>query len=86
MGISVNRQQSIDNIWQHIIDEVTMALKQEPMLQTFLQSTVLDHSSMGDSLSFHLANKLSNHALPIALLQPLMKEAFSDEKILRLIM
>ena len=82
MDKPVNRQQSIDTIWQKIIDETTIALKQEPMLQQFLQSTILDHSSMGDSLSFHLANKLSNHALPLALLTPLMREAFASEHIL----
>ncbi len=82
MDKPVNRQQSIDTIWQKIIDETTIALNQEPILQRFLQSTVLDHSSMGDSLSFHLANKLANHALPLTLLQSLMKEAFASEDIL----
>ena len=82
IGLAVNKQQSINQIWQHIVDETTIALNKEPILHDFLQSTVLDHQSMGDSLSIHLANKLSNHALPLALLQPLMKEAFNDEKIL----
>jgi serine O-acetyltransferase len=78
----VNKQQSIDEIWQNIVDETTFALNKEPILSKFLQSTVLDHQSMGDALSFHLANKLSNHALPLTLLQPLMREAFNNEKTL----
>ena len=82
MGIPVNKQQSIDNIWQNIIDETTIAHNQEPLLQSFLQSTVLEHNSMGDSLSYHLATKLSNHALPLRLLTPLMREAFASEDIL----
>jgi serine O-acetyltransferase len=78
----VNKLQSIDLIWQKIVDETTVNLKQEPILQPFLQSTVLDHSSMAESLSYHLANKLANHALPLELLLPLIKAAFDNEKTL----
>ncbi|MDG2017840.1 MAG: serine O-acetyltransferase [Porticoccaceae bacterium] len=78
----MNKQQSIDLIWQKIVNETTIALDKEPILEQFLQSTILDHRSLGDSLSFHLASKLSNHALPIGLLQPLMNKVFDDEKIL----
>ncbi len=82
MDIQVNQKQSIDLIWQRIVSETITAMEKEPILQSFLQSTVLDHSSLGDSLSFHLANKLSNHALPLKLLQPLMNQAFNQDKIL----
>ncbi len=82
MDIQVNQKQSIDLIWQKIVSETITAMEKEPILQSFLQSTVLDHSSLGDSLSFHLANKLSNHALPLKLLQPLMNQAFNQDKIL----
>jgi serine O-acetyltransferase len=78
----VKKLQSIDFIWQKIVDETTVSLKQEPILQPFLQSTILDHSSMAESLSFHLANKLANHALPFELLLPLIKAVFANEKIL----
>ena len=78
----MNKLQSIDLIWQKIVDETTVNLKQEPILQPFLQSTVLDHSSMAESLSYHLANKLANHALPLELLFPLIKAAFDNEKTL----
>jgi serine O-acetyltransferase len=78
----VNKLQSIDLIWQKIVDETTVNLKQEPILQPFLQSTVLDHSSMAESLSYHLANKLANHALPLELLSPLIKAAFDDKETL----
>ena len=78
----MNKPQSTDLIWQKIVDETTIAIKQEPILQQFLQSTVLDHSSMGESLSYHLANKLANHALPFETLRPLMQKAFADKQIL----
>ena len=82
MDIQVNQKQSIDLIWQKIVTETIIALEKEPILQSFLQSTVLDHSSLAESLSFHLTNKLSNHALPFELLQPLMHQAFNQEKLL----
>jgi serine O-acetyltransferase len=78
----VNKPQSIDLIWQKIVDETTIAFKQEPILQQFLRSTVLDHSSLDKSLSYHLANKLNNHALPLDILLPLMQKAFNNEQIL----
>lgn len=78
----MNKPQSIDLIWQKIVDETTIALKQEPILQQFFQSTVLDHCSMGESLSYNLANKLANHTLPLEILRPLMQKAFADKQIL----
>jgi serine O-acetyltransferase len=78
----VNKPQSIDLIWQKIVDEITIAYKQEPALQQFLQSTVLDHSSLDKSLSYHLAIKLANHALPREILQPLMQKVFHHEEAL----
>ena len=78
----MNKPQSIDLIWKKIVDETIIAVKQEPILQQFLQSTVLDHSCMGESLSYHLANKLANHALPLEMLQPLMQKVFANQQIL----
>ncbi|MGB2105803.1 MAG: serine O-acetyltransferase [Porticoccaceae bacterium] len=78
----MNKPQSIDLIWQKIVDEITLAYKQEPILQQFLQSTVLDHSSLDKSLSYHLAKKLANHALPLEILQPLMQKVFKREEVL----
>lgn len=78
----MNKQESIAFIWQKIVDEVTIASRDEPMLAKFLQTTVLDHSSMGDSLSFHLASKLSTQALPFEKLQPLFSQVFKNEEVL----
>lgn len=78
----MNKPQSIDVIWQKIVDETATALAQEPLLRQFLQATVLDHSSMAESLSYHLANKLANHALPADLLQSVMLDIFNDRQTL----
>ncbi len=79
---TVNKQESIAFVWQNIVNEVSLVLKDEPMLANFLQTTVLDHNNMGESLSFHLASKLSNQAIPFATLRPLFNEIFANEQIL----
>ena len=69
-------------VWQKIIDETTAVLAEEPVLKSFLHSTILDHESMAGALSHHLASKLSNSSLPETSLKDLMQEVFSDDQIL----
>ena len=78
----MNKQESIAFVWQKIVDEVSLTIKDEPMLAGFLQSTVLDHSNMGESLGYHLASKLANQAIPFATLLPLFNEIFASKEIL----
>ncbi|MDB2360706.1 serine O-acetyltransferase [Porticoccaceae bacterium] len=78
----VNKQESIAFVWHKIVDEVAVVIKDEPMLANFLQTTVLDHRNMGESLGFHLASKLSNRAIPFATLLPLFNEIFASEQVL----
>ncbi len=78
----MNKQESIAFVWHKIVDEVAVVIKDEPMLANFLQTTVLDHSNMGESLGFHLASKLANQAVPFATLLPLFNEIFASEQVL----
>ena len=80
--MNINRQQSITFVWQNIVEETQIALGREPILEQFLRNTVLNHSNMGEAISFHLATKLSNSALPAELLQSLINKAFNDQQIL----
>ena len=80
--MKLNKQQSIALVWKNIVDETQIVLSNEPILSQFLQNTVLNHSGMGDAISYHLANKLSNDALPSELLSSLMNDIFNDEDIL----
>ena len=78
----MNKQESIAFVWHKIVDEVAVVIKDEPMLANFLQTTVLDHSNMGESLGFHLASKLSSKAIPLATLLPLFNEIFASDQVL----
>ncbi len=75
--------QQPEKIWQQIYQEAQTAARDEPILASFFQSTILDHQSLGDALSYHLANKLASNAAPASMLRKLMDRAFSTDKILQ---
>ena len=77
-----DKKTSIAFVWQNIINESKQAIIEEPILKEFLQNNLLNHSSMGSALSYHLATKLSNSALPEDSLRDIMKDVFSDEQVL----
>ncbi len=49
----------ISKIWKKIIHEASFMLEQEPILSDFYKNYILQHDSLGGSLSHILANKLS---------------------------
>jgi serine O-acetyltransferase len=52
--------------------------EQEPILASFLHATVLNHDSLEDALSFHLANKLDSPAASALLIREMIEEALSQ--------
>jgi serine O-acetyltransferase len=75
--------QEPEKIWQQIYQEAQTAARDEPILASFFQSTILDHQSLGDALSYHLANKLASSAAPVSMLRKLMDRAFSTDNIIQ---
>ncbi|MGB2465578.1 MAG: serine O-acetyltransferase, partial [Porticoccaceae bacterium] len=67
-----------DQVWQNIRSEAQQTMASEPVLAPFLQATLLDHGSMGEALSFHLANKLASSAMPASMLRDIMSEVFAE--------
>lgn len=51
-----------DPIWQAIREEARQQASEEPILASFFHATILNHTCLEDSLSFHLANKLDSPA------------------------
>ncbi len=66
-----------DPIWATIRGEVEEQVKKEPLLASFLHTTVLKHTSLEDTLSLHLAHKLDGPTLPGILLREVVDEAFT---------
>ena len=64
-----------DTFWQAMQDEARNAAANEPLLASFLFSTVLNHRSLISALSFHLANKLAADTMPSTMLMQLCRQA-----------
>ena len=70
-------------VWNHIKAEAKRDAEAEPALASYLYSTILSHSSLDRSLSFHLGNKLCSSTLLSTLLYDLFLNAFSSDSNLR---
>lgn len=68
-----------DSIWMKVREEVQEQAAKEPLLTSFLHTTVLKHKSLEDSLSLHLAHKLDNPTLPGILLREIIDEALNSD-------
>ena len=69
-------------VWRTLRDEVTQQLKREPLLATFLQPTVLQHSCFGDALAALLAQKLACPTLREKCLSEIINQAYADDATL----
>ncbi|XP_043703333.1 serine acetyltransferase 5-like [Telopea speciosissima] len=70
-------------VWTQIKAEARRDAESEPALASYLYSTILSHSSLGRSLSFHLGNKLSSSTLLSTLLYDLFLNSFTTDPALR---
>ncbi len=67
------------SLWQEIQRETRIIADAEPVLTSFLQITILNHSSLLTALSFLLAEKLGCETTPAMTLQEVFDEAFSSD-------
>ncbi|CAA3012017.1 serine acetyltransferase 5 [Olea europaea var. sylvestris] len=70
-------------LWGQIKAEARSDAEAEPALASYLYSTILSHSSLERSLSFHLGNKLCSSTLLSTLLYDLFLNSFSTDANLR---
>lgn len=71
-----------DATWKAIQTETQEQTAKEPILASFLHATILNHNSMEDALSYHLANKLGSPAASSMLIREVILEALrKDEHI-----
>ncbi len=67
-----------NSIWQQIREEAAEIAETEPVLGSFLHTTVLNHETLTSALSFHLANKLTCDTAPALLLREVFDDAFAS--------
>ncbi len=68
-------EQKNDPIWQAIRTETEQAANQEPVLASFLHSTILNHQSLESALSSHLAYKLASPTASALLVREVIEQA-----------
>lgn len=66
-------------IWKKIQQDVATQAEQEPILASYFHATVLNHSSLADALSFHLANKLDSPAASAMLIREVIDQALNSD-------
>ena len=75
----INLKAESDPIWQDIRDDTERMVKDEPVLASFLHSTILNHQSLETALSFHLAHKLDSPTASALLIREVIEEALSSD-------
>ena len=69
-----------DPMWQAIRHEVAQQAQDEPILTSFLHATILNHATMEEAVSFHLAAKLESPTLPAMLIREVIEQALREDR------
>ena len=67
-----------EKLWQELRVEAKKVIEEEPLLASYVHACVLNHESLASSLSFILANKLSDDVMPAITVRELFDTAFLD--------
>ncbi|GMI35793.1 hypothetical protein TrRE_jg8107, partial [Triparma retinervis] len=68
---------SEDPVWSQLASEAQSQASGEPLLVSFLYSTILNHNSLESALAFHLANRLASPSMISTQVQSLILSAFA---------
>lgn len=69
---------SADPVWDRIRKETQAEVDNEPILASFLYSTILNHGTLEAALGFHLAHMLDSATAPALLLREVIEGAFNS--------
>ncbi len=64
-------------IWRQLGEEAEEVVRKEPLLASYVYACVLNHRDLASSLSFILANKLSDDVMPVVTMRELFEEAYA---------
>lgn len=68
-----------DTLWQTIREETEIEVRNEPILASFLHSSILNHDTLEAALSFLLASKLDSPATPSIVLREVIDQALAAD-------
>lgn len=66
-------------VWNSLRFEASAAAAEEPLLASFLNATVLNHDSLADALSYHLAQKLAGSDMNALQLREIFASAHASD-------
>jgi serine O-acetyltransferase len=66
-------------LWEDIQNATVQQAADEPILASFLHTTILNHSTLGEALSYHLSSKLESPAASAMLIRDVIKQALDSE-------
>ena len=69
----------IEETWLCMRKEAEREAAAEPILASHLHATILNHSSFGEALSFHISNLVDSSTLPSLAIREMMEQAYNDE-------
>lgn len=67
-----------DPVWERVRTEAEEMAAGEPILASFLYSTILNHRNLNDAVAYHLAQKLGNTEVHSMQLRELFDEALTE--------
>jgi serine O-acetyltransferase len=68
-----------DPVWESIRLNALEQADGEPVLASYLYTTILNHNTLEAALSYHLANKLDSPAMPAMLVREVIEQALEDD-------
>jgi serine O-acetyltransferase len=69
---------SQDPVWDMLRQTAQEQADQEPVLASYMHATILNHHTLEDALSFHLANKLDSPTASALLIREIIEEALTE--------
>jgi serine O-acetyltransferase len=69
---------NVDPIWDTLRQEARVALEADPVLATFLYSTVINHATLEDSVIYRIAERLDHPDIPSVILRQTFEEMYRD--------
>lgn len=68
-----------DASWTEISNQARETAREEPMIAGYLHAAILNHDSLEEALSFHLARKLGSASMSSLAWQQLLVSAYADD-------
>lgn len=65
-----------NQVWKQLTEEARLVVQHEPLLASYVYACVLNHANLQSSLSFILANKVSDEVMPAISVRELFESAF----------